>query len=118
MKTSKDEALKSLDDISNYCEEIDNNIPENERSGYKMLPDILKIRKYIIENTRPHGEWIPCSDSLPEEHNLYLTTIKKANGITFTTHSYFFTKEVGWSDACVIAWMPLPEPYKKEGEEK
>ena len=57
MKTSKDEALKSLDDIFNYCEEIDNNIPENERSGYKMLPDILKIRKYIIENTRPHGEW-------------------------------------------------------------
>lgn len=52
------EALKAVDDIFNYCEEIDNNIPENERSGYKMLPDILKIRKYIIENTRPHGEWV------------------------------------------------------------
>lgn len=55
---SIDKALKALDDIFNYCEEIDNNIPENERSGYKMLPDIQKIRKYIIENTRPHGEWI------------------------------------------------------------
>ena len=58
MSISREEALKSLDDIFNYCEEIDNNIPENERSGYKMLPDIHRIRKYIIDNTRPHGEWI------------------------------------------------------------
>lgn len=56
--TDRDEALKALDDIFNYCEEIDYSIPENERSGYKMLPDIQKIRKYIIENTRPHGKWI------------------------------------------------------------
>ena len=58
MKISRDEALKAVDDIFNYCEEIDNSLPENERSGYKMLPDIHKIRKYIIENTRPQGEWI------------------------------------------------------------
>jgi len=57
MKISRDEALKAVDDIFNYCEEIDNSLPENERSGYKMLPDIHKIRKYIIENERPHGEW-------------------------------------------------------------
>ena len=57
MKISRDEALKAVDDIFNYCEEIDNSLPENERSGYKMLPDIHKIRKYIIENDRPHGEW-------------------------------------------------------------
>lgn len=29
--------------IFNYCEEIDNNIPEAERTGYKMLPDILAL---------------------------------------------------------------------------
>lgn len=58
MMISRFEALKAVDDIFNYCEEIDNSLPENERSGYKMLPDIHKIRKYIIENDRPHGEWI------------------------------------------------------------
>lgn len=62
MKISRDEALKAVDDIFNYCEEIDNSLPENERSGYKMLPDIHKIRKYIVENTRPHGEWLPKYD--------------------------------------------------------
>lgn len=58
MEISRYEALKAVDDIFNYCEEIDNSLPENERSGYKMLPDIHKIRKYIVENTRPQGEWI------------------------------------------------------------
>lgn len=73
--------------------------------------------EYLRDKKESNQEWIPCSERLPEEHHLYLTTIKKANGITFTSHSYFFTKEVGWSDACVIAWMPLPEPYKR-GEAK
>lgn len=50
MNISKEEALKALDDIFNYCEEIDNNLPENERSGYEMLPDIQKIREYIYDN--------------------------------------------------------------------
>ena len=68
---------------------------------------------YEVEQKGLLVEWIPCSERLPEEHHIYLTTIKKANGITLTSHSYFFTKEVGWSDACVIAWMPLPEPYKR-----
>lgn len=57
MSIKRFEALESLDNLFNYCEEIDNSLPENERSGYKMLPDIHKIRRYIIENTRPRGEW-------------------------------------------------------------
>ena len=63
MMVTRFEALKAVDDIFNYCEEIDNSLPENERSGYKMLPDIHKIRKYIIENTRQHGEWKRCLDN-------------------------------------------------------
>lgn len=35
------------DRISNYCEEIDLNIPEEERSGYKMLPDILALKNVV-----------------------------------------------------------------------
>lgn len=40
-------ALDALDRIFNYCEEIDWHIPEEERSGYKMLPDIFIIKDYI-----------------------------------------------------------------------
>ena len=79
----------------------------------------------LRENT-----WIPCSERLPEEPKenpvfdgkyleVYLVTTKYGsneqdkvypfrafwNGINFTD---------GWNILDVIAWMPLPEPYKGE----
>ena len=53
--------LKKIDDIFNYCEEIDNHLPKEEQTGYSMLPDIFYIRKEVhnlqqkveqLENTR------------------------------------------------------------------
>lgn len=46
-----DEVIKQVQKITerifNYCEEIDNNIPENERSGYRLLPDIFMLRDVV-----------------------------------------------------------------------
>ncbi len=47
MRTIED-ALDALERIFNYCEEIDNNIPENERTGYNMLPDVFVIRDVLM----------------------------------------------------------------------
>ena len=33
--------------IFNYCEEIDLHIPEEERTGYDMLPDIWKLSEIV-----------------------------------------------------------------------
>lgn len=33
--------------ILNFCEEIDNNIPADERSGYDMLQDINLLREMV-----------------------------------------------------------------------
>lgn len=33
--------------IHNYCEEIDWHIPEEERTGYEMLPDIWKLSEIV-----------------------------------------------------------------------
>lgn len=41
------EANEALDRLFDYCEEIDNHIPEEERTGYDMLPDIQALRKFI-----------------------------------------------------------------------
>lgn len=43
------EALEAIDRINNYCEEIDWNIPENERTGYQMIRDVLLIRRFIYQ---------------------------------------------------------------------
>lgn len=38
---------EALDRLLNFCEEIDLNIPEDERTGYKMLNDIWAIRDIV-----------------------------------------------------------------------
>ena len=83
--------LKKIDDIFNYCEEIDNHLPKEEQTGYRMLPDILYIKKEVrnlqqkveqLENIRKEAiEYINHTtigaDSSPIEdswlYNLYET---------------------------------------------
>lgn len=64
------------------------------------------------------GEWIPCSERLPESkreevvRSWYIVTL--ATGAVVEKCFDFIKKE--WvTDIEVIAWMPLPEPYKKGG---
>lgn len=72
------------------------------------------------EMTKPLDEeirtWIPCSERLPEEDGKYLVTM---NGYVskkpIVGTSIFVTSTKEWYPNC-IAWMPLPEPYKEEGE--
>lgn len=57
-------------------------------------------------------KWIPCSERLPEKDDLYL--------ICFDDGEYdlvYFCKGA-FSYSGVIAWMPLPEPYTAESEDK
>lgn len=44
----KKQALEAMERIFNYCEEIDLHIPENERTGYEMLPDVQLVKRYIL----------------------------------------------------------------------
>lgn len=57
--TDTSKALEAVSRIFNYCEEIDNNIPEEERTGYNMLDDIDIIRRTLkaLENQKV-GHWI------------------------------------------------------------
>ena len=79
------------------------------------------------------GEWIPCSERLPEENGRYLVTfptlINKPwidilwyGRPTFpeTDHPCFYASDDEYGDVeydDVVAWMPLPESYReREGE--
>lgn len=60
--------------------------------------------------------WIPCSEMLPAEGDDYLVTLINGLGdieICVTPFGRF-----GWGstfdDEEVIAWQPLPKPYKEE----
>ena len=56
-------------------------------------------------------KWVPCSERLPDQNGKYLVVGRqKAINILKFDGGRWYGK---WG---VVAWMPLPEPYK--GEEK
>ena len=73
--------------------------------------------KVLANEERPHGEWIPCSERLPEKNGRYLASWVSNLTNRYYIDSIFFA--YGEWDCCngdVEAWMPLPEPYKEEGD--
>lgn len=71
-----------------------------------------------LKKQRPHGEWIPCSDRLPEKQGQYY--VSGGDKVWICDFLIFSNFKGGWcndvSNPVVTAWMPLPEPYEKEGE--
>lgn len=78
--------------------------------------DVFKTRcKYCNERK----EWIPVSERLPseqelEEHNKLFLVFTQDSEIPFIAYRFAHI----WSDGCcaldVIAWQPLPQPYKED----
>ena len=79
--------------------------------------------KYLIgavrdlPSARPQQRWIPCSERLPEESGRYI--ISALDGIgRRTTVALYQSRYKAWTMTGrmaywnVVAWMPLPEPYK------
>ena len=82
------------------------------------------------EDERPQDEWIPVSERLPEERinpDTMDFDYVLCSTIWNDVRPYKYGKPIGqdkahfWHgggimDGAVIAWQPLPEPYKEGGE--
>ena len=84
--------------------------------------------KALPSADRPQ-EWIPCSERLPSENGDYLVTLE--NGVvkilgysttqrtTYPKGFYYIKDGFSWRQTQnpVVAWMPLPEPWKGADDE-
>ena len=71
----------------------------------------------------PEPQWIPCSERLPEESGTYICTCN--DGANIRVSFFKYQKRMKCWDMTgaraywqVLAWMPLPEPYKAERREE
>lgn len=94
--------------------------------GHLRHPSELVFSELDVVNMLNHAptiepqKWIPCSERLPESKGKYLTTyhpcywgmVEDGLGMDVDT----FQGKSSWAKReyhRVIAWMPLPEPYKE-----
>lgn len=94
---------------------------------HKVVPfsDISDIVNELAEEHK--GGWIPCSERLPEDcSDVICTTHLKGYAVMNVVVLWYNAKLRKWMNCDdevvddnleVIAWQPLPEPYKEEGGE-
>ena len=78
----------------------------------KLIIGFLKdtAESFMRENQSAQ-QWIPCSERLPDQNGKYLVVGRqKAINILKFDGGRWYGK---WG---VVAWMPLPEPYREETE--
>lgn len=127
---------------SEKCAKIGNRININEKKRVSTIRDISTLKfnepmqvelegdgyadgELVLEQTK----WIPVSERLPDKPYGCIVTVMDTSPIpTYDDFESIYPDFVGWdgenwNDADgysipfeVIAWMPLPQPYKAENE--
>ena len=112
--------MKHVKELLKKYIETDNQILE-ERDAFITFPELIDELQEAIEQDEKENGWIPVGERLPEECENVLTSVK----FTGCLGRYGTFKKNGhidyygnWRGDCiggeVIAWMPLPEPYKED----
>lgn len=97
--------LEHLDEIWTFGHEP----TAEERKAVREAMDIIEKHSKI-------GDWIPCSERLPESGGTYLVTATE-NGLYHTTFVRWQPRYKKWDLTGaraywkIIAWQPLPEAY-------
>ena len=86
--------------------------------------DVLALE--TVPSAQPEQRWIPCSERVPRKNGFYLCTTKDCITILefrggnphYHEKPSFVSDVLGRCNSYVVAWMPLPEPYKTESEDK
>ena len=97
---------------------------DKEDNMYILMQSVIEE----IQSQPPADKWIPCSERLPEKNGIYIIDDCRHGNHWIHTAGFIKAREV-WCEnhgVCyddyygryddqekIIAWMPLPEPYKK-----
>ena len=127
MKEAFEKILERLDEELRKSEERyyryldDSNLPcmfdksDIEEKRVDTIKEMLEIVQEVAEEY--NGGWIACNERLPEECIEVLVSVKEIDGSLYTRTSW--VQDGLWVikktplQPTVIAWQPLPEPYKE-----
>ena len=111
-----------MQELEKILEEIESEALHNPEIGRRQCEGMAMAMNIIRKHM--NDDWIPVEERLPEEGQYVLTTWEKPNYRKNTTEIYIsvlkLNQEDEWTGDCgspngrVVAWRPLPEPYRPE----
>lgn len=125
--------ISRKDALKPFCISPDGTrIPEVDCDNLPVEFSVEFIKKHLLSlpSVEPKTEWIPVSERLPDAEYgegdsvlcctetglMYILYWNGGNWCVPTGEPHIWVNhKTGWHDR-VIAWMPMPEPYKGGGE--
>ena len=91
--------------------------------GYCFDAEPFDMAIKALEQPEPH--WTPCSEGPPEDDDWLIVTVLDERGDTpfrYTDFGWYLDVGKCWivdseQRTDVIAWMPLPKPFREDGAE-
>ena len=122
------EAIERIQEVmtivrtQHMCKDMDGECTTEDRETYIQRFEALRMAIEALQEPQV-GDWIPVTEKLPENGCGVLVTVNgKHSNITFVnaleiaeyrnTEGWIIEGYLDWLDPNVIAWQPLPEPYK------
>ena len=107
-----------MDDLISRQAAIDA-VAEGLKRTFVEYRDVAEKMLNKVPSAQPEPHWIPCSERLPEEGEVVLTQAKFKDDMKMAVSSRIdYNYWTGWGtrDINIIAWMPLPKPYKEHDD--
>lgn len=110
----------AIDALNDYFARIEKLKRRGLTTGEKAISLDTVGTIETLPSTQPERKWIPCRERLPEDDTevlVYLFENNKSPYIAWVCDGCWFTEEFQVEkENYPKAWMPLPEPYRKDGD--
>lgn len=109
-----EDVVQMLVDVIEQIEENEGIEIVDRPMGWESVRDYAEEVVSDIPSAENKGEWIPCSERLPEKNGFYLVTADHEHDRELRSADIYAFADGDWFTIHddIVAWMPLPKPWE------